>query len=98
MYCPIYSIISFVIPFIGFIIRFVHFVFFTVLFIFVFCIDVVVIIVNITIDVTIAIISIFGDRFVVDFYKRELYFVICKGLTWLYIARARQSRGPLKIP
>jgi len=62
------------------VIRFVHFVFPTIFFAFVFYINIVVIVVGSIVGITIIITGISKDRFVVDFYKRELYFVICKGL------------------
>ena len=61
-------------------IRFVHFVLFAGFFIFTFYIDVVIVIVGIIVGVIIATIGISRDRFIVDFRKRELYFVIYKRL------------------
>ncbi len=54
--------------------------FFIIFLVFVFYIDVVIIIISTTVGITIVITGISKDRFIVDFYKRELYFVICKRL------------------
>ncbi len=53
---------------------------FAVLFTFALYIDVVIIIVDTIVNVIIVITGISKDRFVVDLYKRELYFIICKRL------------------
>ncbi len=64
-------------------IRPVHLVLLIVFLTFIFYIDIIVIIVNTTVNATTATIGISEDRFVVDLRKRELYFVICKGLEGL---------------
>ena len=61
-------------------IKLIHLIFFAVFLAFAFYIDVVIVIVDIIVGVIIVTIDISKDRFVVDFYKKELYFVICKRL------------------
>ncbi len=80
MYCPTYGIIFFITLFISFVIQSVHFIPFTVFFTFAFYINIVVVIIDSIIGVVTAIISISRDRLVIDLCKKELYFVIYKGL------------------
>ncbi|SRR6266566_5125809 len=80
MYCSIYSIISFITPFISFVIRFVHLIFPAAFFVFAFYINIVVIVIDSIVNIIIVTTGIFKNRFIVDLCKRELYFVIYKGL------------------
>jgi len=62
------------------VIRPVYFVFVAILFTFTLYINIIIVIVGIIISIIIISTGISKDRFVVNLYKKELYFVIYKGL------------------